>query len=249
MKIATFHSATRRQATLTGWLSATSPDVVCLQELDEPIAALPADELREVGYRATLIADDSWDGSAILSRWADPVSARNEFLGDNRSWIIEAAVKGVRVAQLCVPTRDMGEIHETGGTPHWRRGFAVHASHALESGDPIIITGDCRMTPAHSRFNLTQNHSPSLAHVGDAFDDLTAKGWAKPTRSPWSELPKSTLWEHYRAKWGRCTEPMTSHVLLSPSIKQRLLAVGVDTEFGDWVRSTWYAPTWITVSD
>src|SRR6185312_8128957 len=63
MKIATFNinNINKRLANLTGWLRATKPDVVALQELKSTDADFPAAALRRAGYQAVFRGQKSWN--------------------------------------------------------------------------------------------------------------------------------------------------------------------------------------------
>ena len=85
MKIATFNinNVNRRLPNLLQWLSATQPDVVCLQELKATDKDFPADQLSDAGYRAVWKGQKTWNGVAILARNTDPILTRDVLPGDS----------------------------------------------------------------------------------------------------------------------------------------------------------------------
>ncbi len=70
MKIATYNinGVNGHLPVLLRWLSETSPDVVCLQELKAPQEKFPESAIQEAGYNAIWHGQKSWNGVAILSR-------------------------------------------------------------------------------------------------------------------------------------------------------------------------------------
>ena len=56
-----------RLAFLQHWLRARQPDLVMLQELKQTGEHFPHDELGEIGYRAVVHGQKSWNGVAILT--------------------------------------------------------------------------------------------------------------------------------------------------------------------------------------
>jgi endonuclease/exonuclease/phosphatase (EEP) superfamily protein YafD len=72
MKIATFNinNVRKRLPNLLAWLRQAKPDVVCLQELKTTDTEFPAAAIRGAGYEAAWKGQKSWNGVAILGRWA-----------------------------------------------------------------------------------------------------------------------------------------------------------------------------------
>jgi exodeoxyribonuclease-3 len=70
MKIATYNvnGINGRLPVLLRWLSATKPDIVCLQELKAPQEKFPEEAIKTAGYNAIWHGQKSWNGVAILAR-------------------------------------------------------------------------------------------------------------------------------------------------------------------------------------
>lgn len=108
MKIATFNinDVNKRLNNLLTWLSKTTPDVVCLQELKAEHKAFPERPLKSLGYEAVWEGERSWNGVAILSRHGSPVLTRSSLPGnaeDRQARYIEAAVQGVLITSIYLP--------------------------------------------------------------------------------------------------------------------------------------------------
>ena len=71
-----------RLSVLQRWLSETSPDVVCLQELKAPQDKFPERAIRDAGYGAVWYGQKSWNGVAILARGTEPTETRRDVPGD-----------------------------------------------------------------------------------------------------------------------------------------------------------------------
>jgi exodeoxyribonuclease-3 len=107
MKIASFNinHINRRVTNLLAWLREAEPDVVCPQELKVADSEFPAEAIRLAGYHAVYRGERSWNGVAILARWA-PVVTRMDLPGDARDGqcrYLEAAVNGVLIASIYAP--------------------------------------------------------------------------------------------------------------------------------------------------
>ena len=83
MRIASFNinNINRRLPNLLAWLRETEPDVVSLQELKATDTEFPVKAIREAGYEAVWRGQKSWNGVAILARWA-PILTCGALPGD-----------------------------------------------------------------------------------------------------------------------------------------------------------------------
>src|SRR6516162_10214823 len=58
-----------------------------------------------------------------------------------------------------------------------------------------------------------------------------------------------TFWDYFRNAWARNAGLRIDHLLLSPSIVDRLTAAKVDREVRGWEKASDHAPTWIELAD
>src|ERR1700724_2322027 len=54
-----------------------------------------------------------------------------------------------------------------------------------------------------------------------------------------------TFWDYFRNAWARNAGLRIDHLLLSPSIVDRLIAADVDRQVRSWEKASDHAPTWI----
>src|ERR1700752_4232552 len=108
MKIATYNvnGVNGRLPVLLRWLSASAPDIVCLQELKAPQEKFPEKDIRDAGYEAIWHGQKSWNGVAILSKKGKPQELRRVIPGDpedSHSRYIEAIVNDIVIGCLYLP--------------------------------------------------------------------------------------------------------------------------------------------------
>lgn len=123
MRIATFNinGVHPRLSNLLDWLQETRPDVACLQERKTVDEQFPTAALVEAGYDAVWKGEHRWNGVAILSRVGAPVVTRRALPGgaaDGHSRYLEAAVNGVLIACLYLPTAIPAQVPSS--TTSWR---------------------------------------------------------------------------------------------------------------------------------
>src|SRR5580692_8091438 len=151
MKIASFNinNINRRLTNLLHWLREAEPDIVCLQELKVADSEFPAGAIRQAGYHAVYRGERSWNGVAILARWA-PVVTRMDLPGgapDGQCRYLEAAVNGVLVASIYAPNGNPQPGPKFDYKLAWLKRLNAHAAELHATGAPVVLAGDYNVVP------------------------------------------------------------------------------------------------------
>jgi exodeoxyribonuclease III len=146
MKIASFNinNINRRLTNLLHWLREAEPDIMCLQELKVADSEFPAGAIRQAGYHAVYRGERSWNGVAILARWA-PVVTRMDLPGDapdGQCRYLEAAVNGVLVASVYAPNGNPQPGPKFDYKLAWLKRLNAHAAKLYATGAPVVLAGD-----------------------------------------------------------------------------------------------------------
>jgi exodeoxyribonuclease-3 len=257
VKIATYNvnGVNGRLPNLLAWLGEASPDVVCLQELKAPDEKFPAAPIRAAGYGPIWHGQKSWNGVAILARGAEPVETRRGLPGDpddTHSRYIEATIKGLVVGCLYLPNGNPAPGPKFDYKLRWFERFAVHAKQLLASGAPVVLAGDFNVMPTDLDVYAPErwvNDALFRPEVRDAYRRLVDQGWTDAVRSLHPGERIYTFWDYWRNAYGRNAGLRIDHLLLSPPLKKRLTAAGVDWEVRGLDKASDHAPTWIELSD
>lgn len=256
MKIASFNvnNIKRRLTNLTDWLREAEPDVVCLQEIKATDAEFPAEAVRELGYKAVWRGERSWNGVAILSRWA-PVLTRTELPGDaadRQSRYLEAAVNGVLVASIYAPNGNPQPGPKFDYKLAWLERLAAHAAGLLATGAPIVLAGDMNVVPTDLDIYPTKSWDRDALLQPEsraAYRRLVSQGWTDAVRALYPKEPMYTFWDYKRNRWRRDAGLRLDHILMSPALKERLQDVGVDRETRGKEGASDHAPVWVRLRD
>ncbi len=253
MRIATFNinGMNARQPALLQWLEETQPDVACLQELKSPQERFPEAELRELGYHAIWHGQKSWNGVAILARGIEPVEVGRGLAGDledEQSRYIEAAVNGVLVCCLYLPNGNPAPGPKFDYKLKWMERLIVRAAELLESGKPVVLAGDFNVIPTDIDVYKPERWVTDALfrpETREAFHRLIGQGWTDSIRAMHPDQKIFTFWDYFRDAYGRDAGLRIDHLLLSPSLKSRLKAAGVDRDVRGREKPSDHAPTWI----
>jgi exodeoxyribonuclease-3 len=253
MRIATYNvnGIRSRLPHLLQWLAREQPDVACLQELKALDEGFPAAEIRAAGYGALWKGQRSWNGVAILARGGDPVEARRALPGDpldDHARYLEAAVQGLIIGCLYLPNGNPQPGPKFDYKLAWMARLRAHARALLKSGHPVVLAGDYNVVPTDADIYNPRSwrHDALLQPESrEQYAQLLAQGRTDALRHLHPDAAIYTFWDYFRKHWERNAGLRIDHLLVSPDLKPRLRAAGVDA----WVRGlekpSDHAPTWI----
>jgi exodeoxyribonuclease-3 len=240
---------------LTRWLAEAEPDIVCLQELKAPDDRFPAAAIRDAGYGAVWHGQKSWNEVAILARGADPVETQRGLPGagdDTQSRYIEAAVKGLLVGCVYLPNGNPAPGPKFDYKLQWFDRLAAHAKSLLASAAPVVLAGDFNVMPTDLDVYAPErwvDNALFRPEVRDAYRRLVAQGWTDALRARHPGERIYTFWKYFRNAFARDAGLRIDHLLLSPSLADRLTAAGVNRAVRGWEKASDHAPAWIDIED
>jgi len=257
MKIATFNvnGVNGRLPVLMRWLAEAKPDVACLQELKAQDEKFPEPAIRQAGYRAVWHGQKGWNGVAILARDRTPMETRRGLPGDAddaHSRYIEAAVEGVLIGCLYMPNGNPAPGPKFDYKLRWFDRLATHAAELLATGMPVVLVGDFNVMPTGLDVYKPERWVDDALfrpEVRKAFHDLLAQGWTDAVRALHPGERIYSFWDYFRNAWARNAGLRIDHLLLSPSIVDRLRAAEVDRQVRGWEKASDHAPAWIELAD
>ena len=147
MKIATWNvnSIRQRESHVRRWLESCSPDLLVLQEIKCETAQFPAAAFRELGYRAEVVGQKSYNGVAILARGAVEVVHR-ALPGlpedDAQARYLEVVADGLTLIGIYLPNGNSGGEAGFAYKLAWMDRLADRAEALLAADAPLVITGD-----------------------------------------------------------------------------------------------------------
>lgn len=255
MKIATYNvnGVNGRLPVLIRWLAATTPDIVCLQELKAPQEKFPEKAILEAGYEAIWHGQKSWNGVAILSRVGKPEEIRRVLPGDPEdlhSRYIEAMINGLIVGCLYLPNGNPAPGPKFDYKLRWFERLTIHASELIASEKPAVLAGDFNVMPTEIDVYKPERWVDDALfrpEVREAFKNLLAQGWTDAIRKLYPKEVIYTFWDYFRNAYSRNAGLRIDHFLLSPTLEKKLVEAGVDREVRGWEKTSDHAPVWIQV--
>jgi exodeoxyribonuclease-3 len=253
VKLATYNvnGINGRLEVLLRWLAVAKPDVVCLQELKAPDEKFPRREIERAGYGAIWHGQKSWNGVAILARDQEPRETRRGLPGgpdDSHSRYIEAAIDGIVVACLYLPNGNPAPGPKFDYKLHWFERLHAYAGELLHLEVPVALVGDFNVMPTELDVYKPERWLDDALfrpEVRAAYANLVDQGWTDAVRFLRPDERIYTFWKYFRNAFARDAGLRIDHFLLSPSLRERLTASGVDKFARGWDHTSDHAPVWI----
>ena len=260
MKIATFNinGIKARLPRLLEWLEETRPKIACLQEIKSLDEGFPAAEFEKIGYKAIWHGQKSFNGVAILADGVEPVETRRGLGIDGpkdgegeQARYLEADVDGVRVACIYLPNGNPQPGPKFAYKLVWMERLQARMRELWALEVPCAVIGDYNVVPEDKDIwspAALANDALMQPESRDAYARLLADGWTdaidtlNPRGGVW------TYWDYQAGALQRDHGFRIDHLLLSPELADRLVAVGVDKDHREREKPSDHAPVWAEFS-
>ncbi|HSU07489.1 MAG TPA: exodeoxyribonuclease III [Acetobacteraceae bacterium] len=236
MKIATWNvnSIRQRERHVCRWLEKATPDILLLQEIKCEAAAFPALTFQGLGYTAEPVGQKAYNGVAVLARVPFVVTHRRlpgQPDDDLQARYIEIVCNDMTVAGIYLPNGNSGGEAGFAYKLAWMDRLADRAAALLESDRPTVIAGDFNVCPA------TEDAAPGTLPATDAlvrpesrarFRRLLWLGLTDAVRALHPHDAAYTFWDYQAGAWQRDLGLRIDHVLLSPTLAERVTCAEPD---------------------
>ncbi|TQL17732.1 exodeoxyribonuclease III [Zymomonas mobilis] len=258
LKIASFNvnGINARLPRLVEWLEKFQPDIVCLQELKADDTRFPKEEIEKTGYHCLFHGQKAYNGVAILSK-EKPKLIRTHLLNDpdlDQSRYIEVEVNNLTIASLYLPNGNPLNSPKYDYKLAWFNAFLAHAQSLWNAEKPVILAGDYNVVPSFDVKDI-RNAAVLVDNALLAPESLSywrrllATGWTDSLRVRHPSEPLYSFWDYQAQSWPRDEGMRIDHILLTPSLADRLIDAGVDRQVRGQEKASDHAPVWIKLED
>ena len=256
MRVATYNvnGVNGRLPRLLAWLSETSPDIVCLQEIKTSDDRFPAPQLERAGYGAIWHGQRSHHGVAVLAKGEAPRELRRGLPGDEsdvETRYLEADVKGLTVASIYLPNGNPQPGPRFSYKLAWFERLIEYAQTLATAQRTVILAGDFNVVPADfDIYNawVWREDAVMQPETRDAYRRLLEQGWVDATRARYPRDRIYTFWTT-AAAFARNAGFRMDFLLLNAEAAARLADTGVDAEYRGREGASDHAPVWISLRD
>ncbi len=255
MKIATWNvnSIKVRTHNVLEWLKQAEPDIACLQEIKTVDDGFPVAAFEEAGYHVAVHGQKSYNGVAILSKFAfEEVSPRLPGDDDDEQArylevCVMAGERAVRAASIYLPNGNPTDSEKYPYKLAWMERLQAHAARLLETEEMFVLAGDYNVIPEPEDVHNPQGWSDDalfLPQTRARFRSLLNLGLTDALRACTNEPAQYTFWDYQAGAWQKNHGIRIDHLLLSPQASDRLNGAGIDSEVRAWEKPSDHVPVW-----
>ncbi len=234
MKLATWNinSLAVRLPQVLDWLQVHEPDVLVLQETKLTDDKFPHAELQRAGWLAQCFGQRTYNGVALLSRQpADEPVHNIPGFDDAQARVISASVKGLRVVGAYFPNGQEPGSDKFAYKMAWLDALESWLRAQLARYPNLVLMGDFNIAP-EDRDVYDPEAWRGKIHCTDEerahFRNLIGLGLVDGFRL-FEQAPKSWSWWDYRNLAFRRNQGLRiDHILVSESLKSKVLSCGID---------------------
>ena len=150
MKLATWNvnSLNVRAPQVIDWLKTEQPDVLCLQETKIQDHKFPYDELSQIGYHAVHLGQKTYNGVAIISRYAiEDVQFDMPDFEDEQKRVVAATIQGIRIICVYIPNGQRVGSDKYDYKLSWLNALIAYLKTQLTSYPQLALLGDYNIAP------------------------------------------------------------------------------------------------------
>jgi len=259
MRVASWNvnSIRARLDQLTGWLARAAPDVVCLQETKCEDSVFPEAALADVGYRAAIFGQKTYNGVAIAARFGLSIDDVKRNLDtdpeDAQRRLIAATVEGVRIVNVYVPNG------QTVGSPafayklEWLSRLRQEMEAHHKPDEEILICGDFNVAPEPIDVHDPKRWEGNVLFHPDeraALRRLMDWGLVDAYRARHPDEEKIYSWWDYRTGAFRRNHGLRIDLaLLSEPLLARCTDVSIDLRPRELQKPSDHAPVVVELAD
>ncbi len=258
MKIATFNinGIKARIEALPAWLTAASPDVVCLQEIKSVDEAFPREVFEAMGYAVETHGQKGFNGVAILSKLplTDVRRGLPGDVADEQARWIEAVVTGPRPLRVCglyLPNGNPAPGPKYDYKLGWMARMETRVGALLATEEAFVCLGDYNVIPQAedaAKPEAWVTDALYLPQTRAAFRRIVNLGLTEAFRARVQGAGHFSFWDYQAGAWERNNGTRIDHLLLSPQAADRLEAVHIDKAVRGGDKPSDHVPVWAEIA-
>jgi len=228
------------------WLHDAKPDVLALQELKLPEDEFPYDAFSEIGYSATVNAQKTWNGVAILARnpTKDVVTTFADFV-DPQKRLLAVTINDIRIVNVYIPNGESLTSEKFSYKLNWLKHFQEFLLLEKNKYQKIIILGDFNIAPENQDvYDATKAEGKILFSdtERDIFAELINMNFNDCFRLH-AQAEKSLSWWDYRLNaFKRNMGFRIDHILASKKMADVCEKCFIDKDPRGWERPSDHTP-------
>jgi len=249
VKIATWNvnSVTARLPVVLEWLKKAKPDVLCMQELKCTTERFPREAFAELGYKAEVYGQPTYNGVGIVAR--SPITDVERGFPDDEvgshARLIAATIEGVRIVNVYVPNGQAVGTDKYQFKLKWLARLQEFFADDYWTDDEVLLCGDFNVAPEDRDVHDPQQWRGRILFSQPEKDALTgvkAWGFTDAFRQHEPASGHYSWWDYRAGSFRQNTGMRIDHIWVSENLAARCTNVWIDKEPRGWERPSDHTP-------
>ena len=237
MKIVCYNVNGLRAAVKHGiqeWITATKPDVICLQETKLQLDQFPSEIFEELGYKSYLFCAQKkgYSGVAIITK-IEPTHVEYG-MGiekyDYEGRFIRADFDGLSVASIYHPSGSSGDQRQD-FKMQWLKDFHTYVNELRKTHPNLILCGDYNI--AHAEIDIhdpkrNAGNSGFLPEEREWMTQFLADGYIDTFRMLNPEMQKYSWWSYRFGARANNKGWRIDYCMVNETMKSKVTAAAID---------------------
>jgi exodeoxyribonuclease III len=233
------------------WLAAARPDVLCLQEIKCEDAAFPQPAFEEIGYRAFIHGQKTYNGVAILSKLPveDVVRGLPGDDGDVQARYIQGTVidgpRAVIVGSIYLPNGNPPATDKYAYKLGWMERLSAHARSLLQREEPVVLAGDYNVIPSPLDAKNPEGwlgDALYLPQTRQSFRSFENLGLTDAFRALHPHAVQYSFYDYQAGAWQKKNGIRIDHLMVSPQAADLLVNARIDDHVRGWEKPSDHVP-------
>ena len=237
MKVASFNvnSLRARLPVVQGWLGASGPDVLCVQETKVQDVDFPKDAFDQTGYKYVFRGEKKYNGVAIFSK-SEIKKVRFGFDDEPKDGprLVRAQINGVSIVNTYVPQGYERESEKFEYKLKWFERLLEFFDRNFKQSEPVIWVGDFNVAPEPKDVYDPEGllgHVCFCPEVTQALKRVMEWGFVDVFRMHCDEGGQYTFWDYrLRGSFKRNLGWRLDHIMATKPLAKKCTACYVDKE-------------------
>jgi exodeoxyribonuclease III len=236
VKLATWNvnSLNIRLNRVLDWLGEHQPDALCLQELKMETAKFPHDAFAQIGYRADVYGQKTYNGVAIVTKVPTAqVQCGIPEYEDPQARVIAATLGDTRVICLYVVNGQAVGSEKYEYKLQWLRACTQFIKEELAAHEKLAVLGDFNIAPEDRDVHDPDAWRDQVLCTDDerAYFDRWLNLGLKDTFRLFDQPEKTFSWWDYRMlAFPKNQGLRIDHILVSPALAATCTSCSIDRE-------------------
>jgi exodeoxyribonuclease-3 len=242
------NSVRARLEHVLSWIDARQPDIVALQETKLVDEQFPVDAFTQIGYRALVNGQKTYNGVAVLSRETlspEDIVVDLPNLADEQRRLLAASYGTLRIINVYVPNGSEVGSQKYEYKLRWLDRLIEFIEGQLAQYPQLVLLGDFNIAPEDRDV-----HNPDLWQGGvlvseperERFRRLMELGLKDSFRLFDDAAGQYTWWDYRAGAFRRNLGLRIDHILVSETLKPHCEDCRIDIEPRSWQRPSDHTP-------